>query len=334
MAADTIIVPDAPDIPGLIFRHYRGESDLPLVVAVSNARRAADQVDEVVTVEDIAGLFRPSHNFDPGRDAFIVEVNDRAVAFGRLWWRIENTGARAYIHVGGVHPEWRRRGIGRALLRLKERRLREIAADHPRDGPRYFQMFVFETEIDAQALVKSEGYAPVRHFFEMVRPTLDDIPDAPLPDGLQVRPVVPEHYRAIWQAKDEAFRDHWGAFAATEWHYQNWLNDPNFDPTLWRVAWDGDQVAGMVLGFVNPVENEQFGRRRGWTENIGVRRPWRKRGLARALIAQSLHALKERGMSEAALVVDTENLSGALRLYESLGFRAVNRSSAYRKPLE
>ncbi len=92
-----------------------------------------------------------------------------------------------------------------------------------------------------------------------------------------------------------------------------------------------DDLAGR---YINPEENERFGRERGWVENISVRRPWRRRGLARALIAASIAALRVRGMTEGALGVDTENPSGALRLYESCGFAAVKREAAYRKPLD
>jgi ribosomal protein S18 acetylase RimI-like enzyme len=89
----------------------------------------------------------------------------------------------------------------------------------------------------------------------------------------------------------------------------------------------------MVLPFINQNENQEYNRLRGWTEEICVRRPWRKRGLARALLVRSLWAIKERGMQEAALGVDTENLSGALRLYESVGFRPVKRWTTYLKPM-
>lgn len=168
----------------------------------------------------------------------------------------------------------------------------------------------------------------------MVRPDLENIPEAPMPPGLEVRPVLPEHYKIIWDASNEAFRDHWGYIPEPEEERLKMMEDPSFDPGLWRVAWDGDQVAGMVLNFINAAENEEYGRRRGYTENIAVRRPWRKRGLARSLIVQSFHALKERGMTEAALGVDSENLSGALRLYESVGFQMARRSAAYRKAME
>ncbi|MCK4310901.1 MAG: GNAT family N-acetyltransferase, partial [Methanomicrobia archaeon] len=106
-----------------------------------------------------------------------------------------------------------------------------------------------------------------------------------------------------------------------------------FDPTLWQIAWAGDEIAGMVQSYINKKENEKYNRERGYTENICVRRPWRKRGLAKALIARSFKIIKERGMTEAALGVDTENPSGALRLYKSMGFKVAKQFAAYRKPL-
>jgi ribosomal protein S18 acetylase RimI-like enzyme len=87
------------------------------------------------------------------------------------------------------------------------------------------------------------------------------------------------------------------------------------------------------MNFVWPEENEELGVARGWLEHISVRRPWRKRGLAGALIADSLQALKARGLTEGALGVDAENPSGALRLYESLGFRRHQTGIAFRKDL-
>jgi ribosomal protein S18 acetylase RimI-like enzyme len=103
---------------------------------------------------------------------------------------------------------------------------------------------------------------------------------------------------------------------------------------LWKVGWDGDQVAGSVLNFLNEDENEEYQRKRGYTEGISVRRPWRKRGLATALITRSLMMFQEMGMTEAALAVDAQNLSGALRLYESVGFRQVKQSATYRKAVD
>jgi len=167
----------------------------------------------------------------------------------------------------------------------------------------------------------------------MLRPDLENIPEAPLPAGLEVRPVLPAHMPLIFSAMCEAFRDHWGYISPSDADYQEWLDDPKSDPSLWRVAWDGDQVAGSVQSFINQTENKEYGRLRGYTEEISVRRNWRRRGLARALLVQSLHAVKAAGMQEAGLGVDSQNPNQAFALYESVGFRTVKQLFAYRKPL-
>ena len=187
----------------------------------------------------------------------------------------------------------------------------------------------------ADTLFTQSGYTPIRFGYVMVRPNLDPVSDARLPDGLEIRPVEEAHLRPIWDAAVEAFRDAWGFVEPTDRDYELYATDPiQSDHSLWRVAWDGDEVAGQVRSFINVEENARHNRLRGYTEHISVRRPWRKRGLARALIAETVDALRERGMTEGALNVDTENVSGALRLYESVGFRPVSRSTTYRKPIQ
>ena len=324
-------IPEAPALPGLTFRNFRGETDFPAMVAVISGSKDADRIERVDSVEQITRNYSHLVNSDPYRDVLIAEVGGQVVGYNRVNWRTEREGNRIYQHFGFLLPAWRRQGLGRAMLRQAERRLRAIAAGHPQDGPRLFESFVDDTQPGAIALLESEGYTAIRHGFTMVRPDLNDIPDLPLPDGLEVRPVLPEHYQPIRDASLEAFQDHWGFSADIEPSIEEWLEDPNFDPSLWRVAWEGDQVAGMVLSFINASENLEYNRMRGWTENICVRRPWRRRGLARALIALSLKAIKERGMVEASLGVDAQNLTGALQLYESMGYRVVKRQAIYRK---
>jgi ribosomal protein S18 acetylase RimI-like enzyme len=104
--------------------------------------------------------------------------------------------------------------------------------------------------------------------------------------------------------------------------------------TWWSVAWDGDQIAGVVENWIWSEENEELGVRRGWLERISVRRPWRRRGLARAITAESLRRLRAAGMDEGMLGVDSENANGALGLYEGLGFEIHSRAAAYRRPLD
>jgi mycothiol synthase len=326
-----IHVKDAPAIPGLNFRGFRGEADYPVMVDILRACQETDQIERVDTVEDIANAYRHLVNCDPYQDMLFCQIDDQPIGYSRVSWIRELNGDMIYKHHGILHPDWRRKGIGRAMLHYNQDRLRQIASGHKGSSARFFSSGAADTEYGAEALLISEGYQVIRHFYNMVRPDLENIPDAPLPPGLEVRPVLPEHYQTILDANHEAFRDHWGFSEDYQPKLEEWMEDRNFDPSLWKVAWDGDQVAGMVLNYIDKLENEQYQRKRGWTEDICVRRPWRKRGLASALIALSLHMLKEMGMEEAALGVDTENLSGALKLYERMGYQPVKRFSAYRK---
>jgi len=173
----------------------------------------------------------------------------------------------------------------------------------------------------------------VRYGFHMLRPTSMPLSEAPMPPGLEVRPVREEDVRKVMFAGDEAFRDHWGHTPLTDDVVQRWMEDPTLDSSLWKVAWEDDEPAGAVQNFVDRDENEAYGRKRGYTEGIWVRRPWRRRGLARALLTQSIQMFVDMGMEETCLGVDVQNPSGALRLYESLGYQVERRDKTYRKPL-
>ncbi len=328
-----IAVPEAPPIPGLSFRGFRGEADYPAMVAVIRDSREADGTEWAITVEDTARSYQHMVNCDPYQDMLFAEMDGEVIGYSRVWWDEKLDGKRLYRHFAHLLPRWRDWGIRRAMLHYNEGRLKDIAAEHPQQATKFFDVGASETETHWTSLLLSEGYEPVRYFFEMVRPNLDDVPDLPLPDGLEVRPVPPEHYRTVWEAEEEAFRDHWGAQEWRDEWFEEWLKEPTFNPDLWQVAWDGDEVAGMVLNFINEKQNAEYQRQRGWTEDICVRRPWRRQGLARALIARSLRLLKERGMTEAALGVDGDNPNGALRLYQSMGYQVTKRSRAYRKAM-
>jgi mycothiol synthase len=330
-------LPFAPDLPGLRFRGFQGETDYPKMIAVIKSTIVEDQVERNDTVESMANLYAHLHNCDLSQDLLIAEVDGLAVGYTRVWWEVEADGNWLGWHVGFLHPDWRGKGIGTAMLQFADQRLRSIASllqgsEHLPDGrPRYFTTTAQSTEKYQIALLETHGYSPVRWEHIMVRPDLENIPEARLPPGLEVRPVLMEHMPAIYQANVEAFRDHWGFVPPGEEDYLEWIGHPEFDPSHYQVAWDGDQVAGMVLASISKSENEEYHRLRGWTEGICVRRPWRRIGLARALLVRSLHDLKASGMQEAALTVDTQNLSSAFRLYESVGFQPVGGFAVYRK---
>jgi ribosomal protein S18 acetylase RimI-like enzyme len=328
--ADQIFLPDAPSIDGLAFRLFRDESDYAHIVELINMCSIADGVEEHATVEWAQNYFEHIAEFDPHRDILFAAIDDRPVGWVRTWTRHLDDGREVCIVNGSVLPQWRRRGIGRALQHWGEQHLLNRSAA----GPRVFRAFAADTETATIALLENEGYQAVRYGFEMVRSLADPIPDRPLPAGVEVRAVAPDQYRQVAAALNEAFRDHWGHSESTEEDHQRWTNSPSFQPHLWQVGWSGDEVAGMVLNFIDQEYNEEFKRLCGWPDPICVRRPWRKQGLAKALIARSLRLLQEQGMTEARLGVDAQNPNGALRLYESMGFRVVKKFMTYEKPLD
>jgi len=323
-----------PAVPGLVFRRFRGPEDYPFMLAVINGSKAADNIERSDTLEAMVNNYSHLENCDPYRDMLMAEADGRMVGYNRVFWEQQEDGARLYVVFGFLLPEWRRKGLGSSMLALGEARLREIAAEQAYAGPRFFQSWAMDTEKGTIALLEGAGYQPVRYGFDMTRSLSEPFPDFPMPEGLEVRPVEDGHLRAIFDADSESFRDHWGYVAPTEARFDAWLHQPNFAPSLFKVAWDGDQIAGAVQNFVNKEENEEYNRKRGYTEGIFVRRPWRKRGLARALIVQSMKMFKEMGMTETALGVDSENTSGALRVYQSCGYKQVKMGITFRKPLE
>jgi mycothiol synthase len=334
---DAIHIAEAPAIAGLSFRHFRGTEDYPKMVAVISASAEADKIERVDTVEDVANIYSHLVNCDPYQDMIFAEMNNDVIGYSRGFWRQEENGACVYASVGFLVPAWRRKGIGETILHWMEGRLRTLAESHSTIETGLLEVFVSDSNDGLATMLEKNNYKPIRYFIEMVRPDLKNIPDFPLPEGLEVRPVLPEHYRAIWDADTEAFQDHWGYSKPTEEDYQVWLaNKTIFQPELWQIAWDikANEIAGQVRTFINMAENEKYDRRRGYTEFISVRRPWRKRGLARALIVRSLRLQKERGMTESALGADSENVSGATRIYEDCGFRVTKRNAIYRKSIK
>jgi mycothiol synthase len=335
--ARIISVANAPDIPGLLFRHFRGDEDFPQMVVVGGASETFDGEEYIHTAESVSRNYDCNYTFDRYQDVVMAEIAGQLVAYARCGWESElGDNTRIYYSLGFMLPEWRRRGIGRALLLWLEARLRLIAADHPAAPKKLFNAFHTDRQHGKAALFTAFGYESVRLGQTMVRPTLDDLREHPLPSGLELRPVRPDHYRELWDAANEAMRDHWGMEELDDRDYQNWLDDPFvFQPQNWQVAWDvaSNQVAGQVRTFILDEENEKYGRKRGYTEFISVRRPWRRRGLARALISRSLQLQKTKGMTESALGADSENLTGAISIYEDMGFRVVKTYTTMRKPL-
>ena len=321
-----------PLVPGLSFRPAT-PGDWGTLADVLNRARLADGVQEVTSAESLAAEHEPLDDFELGRDVLVAEVDGRAVGF-LFGSRVVRGGGLSLETWGAVLGEYRGRDIGTALHRATRARLAAEAAADPRPGPRSYGTFALDIERADIALIESEGYVPIRFGFEMRRPITGRLPDHPLPDGLELRAVTPDQHRAIFDADNEAFRDHWGHHEPGEGDFRARFGSPDTDTALWCVAWDGDQVAGVVMNAIYHDENRQLGIRRGWLDHVSVRRPWRGRGVAKALCAASFRVLRAEGMDEAWLGVDGSNPTGALRLYQGLGFLVARRWQAFGRPLD
>ncbi len=305
-------------------------ADWPAVAEVLNAARRADGADEVRTPESLASehaaLVLP-------RDMVIAEVDRTPVGYA-VGPVVERDGVLVADLTGAVHPSFRRQGIGTQLLgRTRDGAVARMDA-HLRDLPRELRGYALDSETGVIAMLTAEGFAPIRFGYEMRRPLTGQLPVHALPAGLELRPVAEADCRPIWEANEEAFLDHWGHRASTEEDYREMCFGPEMMPGLWCVAWDGDQVAGVVMIAIFRDENEQLGIARGWLDRVSVRRPWRGRGVAKALCSQAFRVLRDQGMVEVWLGVDGSNPTGAVKLYEGLGFTVARGWKAYGRPAD
>jgi mycothiol synthase len=324
--------PVVPRLPGTTYRRFREEADYDRLSELLQAASRADGIPWLPSPANVRAEKEHQDGFDLDRDLLLAERDGALVGMSAVG-RVVRDGRPVYELSGAVRPDVRRHGLGRALLEWAVDRARRRAAIEDPDATVELGADAEETETGHRVLLAGARFQPVRQFFLMRRPTLDDVPDVPLPDGIDIRPVTADQRRLVLDAEFEAFQDHWGNRERTEDSYARTLTHPQLDTELWVVAWDGDQIAGVVENWIWAEENEGLGVKRGWLERISVRRAWRRRGLARAITAESLRRLRAAGMTEGMLGVDAENPNGALGLYDGLGFEVHSRATAYRRPL-
>lgn len=316
----------------LILRPFRSEDDYTRLADILTASENADSLPVTVSAADLAEGLSMSPRFNLFRDLVIAEVDGQEVGYGRVrWW--EELSRRTYGLTGFLLPEWRRKGIGRALLTWLEERTRAIAGEHPTTASSFLHINATQYQVWLHALVRQAGYGVKESWVLMVRPSLEDIPDTLLPEGLEGRPALTEHFPAIWFAVEEAYVPEGGP-PPTGKIPEDFKNNPNFQPDLWQVAWEvsSGKVVGSVMTYINHAENKQLGILRGFTEGISTVPAWQRRGVARALIARSLKAQREAGMTESALVCSGDKPNN-YKLYASCGFQEVKRDTVYQKPL-
>ncbi len=319
----------------LTFWNVRDEHDYPILLDINRSSRQADKNNLQVTLEDIAHALAHMDGLTPQQGVVIASLGDTPVGYSRLGWYSSRPDTRLFYQISFLRQEYREGGFWQAMVQHNERCLQEIAAAQATVAKSYFQAWASDYQKDWMAVLEDLGYLVVRRFNNMLY-RFGEAPIISLPAGFEIRPVRPEHMRAVWEAQKEMNA---GLFenVAEDWleeKYPAWLSNPENNPRFWQVAWSGNQLAGMVLAHINEKENAERNRQLGYTEHIYVRPQWRGQGLASALIARSLQVLKDQGMMEAELGVDSENESAAFRLYQRLGYQTYSIDTWYRKPMQ
>jgi ribosomal protein S18 acetylase RimI-like enzyme len=264
---------------------------------------------------------------DPAIDSRLLATPDGELAAAGFVAPPTEGGQRADM-LGGVHPAYQGRGLGRELLAWQYDRARHLHSDIAPSDQWHVEAGASVDDTAATRLFERFGFGPVRYFFEMIAALDGQRDKVALPDGLVAVPYAPELAKPLYEAHMEAFSDHWGFQRRP---FEKWLirtvESEEFRPDLTRIAFDGDQLAAYVLAYNNVEGREYIGQ-------VGTRRPWRKRGLASALISASLAAAVADGKSSASLGVDADSPTGAVGVYERLGFEVKHKFVSYRRSVE
>jgi mycothiol synthase len=307
---------------GVTVRRPRDEELAEVVRVINEASQAEFGVDDVTESEIRRWFTQP--DFDVERDAFLAIAGGRAAGYAD----VSNEGnAYEQIWIDLRLPPSASRAVGKALLASAEARAAEMTAEAPEGKVPRLISGTPDVNEPLGRLLADSGYRVYRHSFRMVIATSDVSHEPRFPEGIELRTFRPGDERAVFDAQQEAFRDTWdhvdGSFE--EWSHWNFGRD-DFDPSLWWLALADGEIAGFSLCGPHETETDM-----GWVATLGVRRPWRRRGIARALLVEAFHEFQRRGFARVGLGVDADSLTGANLLYQSVGMRPLRRFDLYER---
>jgi ribosomal protein S18 acetylase RimI-like enzyme len=336
----------AVDFPDLRWRPI-GERDLDSWAALIARTAAAEQPVWFERRADLEQIMESKNNPVGSNTVLGLDADGVPRAYARLTKNRDGAKAHGFC---AVDPQWQRRGVGSALLSWLEARTRQRFAedsgagsgrgsvsespDRAAPAPR-LRIFIEQKQQHQCALLEEAGYQVVRYYNEMHRPLSAPLPEAPLDRGLKLVPMEPGLSEAVRLAHNQVFADHWGSEPRDEEAWGFVVNDPLARPDLSAVvlASSTGEVVGYQLASHDPETAVTRGFAEGYTDLLGVRREFRGRGIAQALLADAMRRFAAAGMDKASLDVDSENPTGAMALYRKMGYAPVNTSLAWDKLL-
>jgi mycothiol synthase len=318
-----------------LLRRPLTDADGPAVVRLLAAAERVDNTGEHFSAADVADFFAVD-GFELARDSLgIFRPDGELAGYGTVQPPRVVAGRDEVGLTGTVHPDHRGQGLGRELLGWLETRGAEAhRGGHP-DLPGELALHAWEHVGSHTRLAERAGYRATRWFIAMRRDLSVPDPDVrPVEPPLRLVPFDPAYDDATRRAHNEAFAGHYGSSQRGETEWKQWFTGQRaFRPACSFLVLDGEEVAAYLLAYFWEAEAEASGVKEGWIGQLGCREPWRGRGLASALLTRSLGAFRDEGYARAGLDVDTENASGALGLYQRLGFTTAERNVSYVKPL-
>lgn len=273
------------------------------------------------TLEEVAGWF-DAPDLDLDHDARLAVLPDRRIA-----------GYADVYDDGGAHRSfWMTFRLaagsgehGSALVTAMEERCAATALPGA-----VLRVGLAEADDAARAVVEAHGYRVVRHTYRMSIDLDDAPPPAVWPDDIRVRSCEPgRDDERVYEAHMEAFADMWEFVPGPYESWRHWMLQPPHDPELWFLAVEGDEIAGFCLAKPADAGDATV----AWIPALGVRRPWRGRGVGLALLLHAFAEFQRRGKRSAVLGVDAASPTGAVRLYERAGMHVARRYLTYEKSL-
>jgi ribosomal protein S18 acetylase RimI-like enzyme len=306
-------------------------ADIGAIHELHHRIQAHDRIPTPMSRAEFDDWLEEPH-FDLAADTRVVEIDGRMTAWGRVWHHPSGVREeRAYV-IGGVAPEQRGRGIGSALIRWEMERATIKLRSCGDDLPKHIRTYAYDFESATRALYARHGLEIVRYADELLR-ELGAPAEQVAVEGITIVPWDAARSDEARRAQNEAFADHWGSTPHDGPSWEHLIHSHGTRLDLSFMALEGDHLIGLTRNGVFPDEEAVSGRRDGWILQVSVLRSHRRRGIASALIAASLDRFRAAGLTHSVLGVDSENPTGAYRIYERLGYRPIHRMVVYQKPV-